>query len=104
MVKNGQQIRTLQYALKAGSATGLELLTFDQLRPMPVAGRAVVRGDFHVLAHCTAGTGRLTVDFVAHPLTAGTIAWIRPGWTHRWDDLTTLDGYALLCRPELIPA
>ncbi|WP_040815563.1 helix-turn-helix domain-containing protein [Nocardia concava] len=104
MVKNGQPIRTLQYALKPGSATGLELLTFDQLRPMPVAGRAVVRGDFHVLAHCTAGTGSITVDFVTHPLTAGTLAWIRPGWTHRWDDLTDLHGYALLCRPELIPA
>ncbi|GAA2462748.1 AraC family transcriptional regulator [Nocardia seriolae] len=103
MVKNGQSIRTLHYAPKVGSRTGLELLTFDQLRPMPVAGREVIRGDFHVLAHCTAGSGRITVDFVTHALTAGTVAWIRPGWTHRWDDVATLRGRILLCRAELAP-
>ncbi|MFE3192673.1 helix-turn-helix domain-containing protein [Nocardia sp. NPDC059240] len=104
MVKNGQPIRTLQYAPQAGSATGLEVLDFVKLRPMPVAGREVIRGDFHVLARCTAGTGSMTVDFVAHPLTAGTLAWIRPGWTHRWDDLGDLRGEVILCRSELVPA
>ncbi|MEC3916186.1 helix-turn-helix domain-containing protein [Nocardia sp. CDC160] len=104
MVKNGQPIRTLRYALKTGSATGLEVLSFEQLRPMPVAGREVIRGDFHVLARCRSGTGSMTVDFVSHRLTAGSIAWIRPGWTHRWDDITGMDGCVILCRSELIPA
>ncbi|MVU81468.1 helix-turn-helix domain-containing protein [Nocardia sp. ET3-3] len=104
MVNNGQPIRTLRYAPKADSTTGLDLLSFGQVRLMPVAGRAVVRGDFHVLARCTAGTGSVTVDFVTHPVTAGTITWIRPGWTHRWDDIADLRGYLLLCPSELLPA
>ncbi|MFJ9367571.1 helix-turn-helix domain-containing protein [Nocardia sp. NPDC101769] len=105
MVKIGQPIRTLRYAPTAGSPTGLELLTFDQLRRMPVAaGHEVIRGDFHVLARCTAGSGRTTIDFVAHDLAADTVAWIRPGWTHRWDDIAELKGDLILCRPELVPA
>lgn len=104
MVKNGQEIRSLCYAPSAATPLGLELLTFDQLRTMPVAHGQVVRGDFHVLAHCTTGTGRLTVDFVARDLVPGTVAWVRPGWTHRWDDITALDGHLMLCRPELVPA
>ncbi|MGV9838114.1 helix-turn-helix domain-containing protein [Nocardia niigatensis] len=105
MVKNGQPIRTLQYAPPTGSSTGLELLTFDQLRRMPVvAVPEVIRGEFHVLARCTAGIGRVTIDFVAHELTADTVAWIRPGWTHRWDDIAELKGDLILFRSELVPA
>ncbi|AYF76382.1 AraC family transcriptional regulator [Nocardia yunnanensis] len=103
MVKNGQSIRTLRYATGPGWATGLELLDFAQLRPMPVAGREVVRGDFHVLARCTGGTGSVVVDFAVHPLSAGTVVWIRPGWTHRWDDIAQVSGSVVLCRTELMP-
>ncbi|MFE3797659.1 helix-turn-helix domain-containing protein [Nocardia tengchongensis] len=104
MVECGQPSRTPRYAPRAGAPTGLELLDFDRLRGMPVAaGREMIRGDFHVLARCTAGSGRLTVDFTEHDLTADTIAWIHPGWSHRWDDIADLKGDLVLVRSDLVP-
>lgn len=105
MVESGQPSRTPRYAPRVGAPTGLELLDFDRLRGMSVAlGRETIRGDFHVLARCTAGSGRLTVDFATHELAADTIAWIHPGWTHRWDDIADLKGDLVLVRSDLVPA
>ncbi len=39
---------------------------------------------FHVLIHCTSGTGRHMVDFVDHELARGTAIWVRPGQVQRW--------------------
>lgn len=104
IVKNGhsQPIRAARYT---PDALGVELLTFAELRQMRAGQRPweLVRADFHVIAWCESGTGEVTVDFVQHRFGAGEVAWIRPGWTHRWDDVTDADGAVLLFRPELLP-
>ncbi|MET9485421.1 AraC family transcriptional regulator [Nocardia sp. NPDC006630] len=105
-VKNGQerQILPMRYESGALSALGLEILTFEELRTMRAGTESspVIRADFHVLASCTDGNGRLRVDFAAHPFGAGDLAWIRPGWTHRWDDITDVQGSLVLLRPEFV--
>lgn len=42
---------------------------------------------FHILIHCTSGSGRHMVDFVDHELEPGTAIWVRPGQVQRWDNL-----------------
>ncbi|MCU1645680.1 MAG: hypothetical protein JWN03_5955 [Nocardia sp.] len=105
-VKNGQapQILSMRYQSGALSAQDLEVLTFEELRAMRAATESspVIRADFHVLASCTDGNGRLRVDFEAHPFGAGDLAWIRPGWTHRWDDISDVQGSLVLLRPEFV--
>jgi AraC-like DNA-binding protein len=63
----------------------------------------VQRADFHVLAIVGSGHGVVTVDFVRHGLERGTIAWIRPGRVHRWDDIAAVNGTLVLFRPESVP-
>ena len=41
---------------------------------------------FHVLIHCTSGTGSHMVDFVDHELGPGAAIWVRPGQIQRWND------------------
>lgn len=107
MVKNGQRevIRRLLYEAGPGPDGGVEVITFSSLRGMP-AGRIsppVQRADFHVLAIVGSGHGLLTVDFDSYPLEPGTIAWIRPGRVHRWDDIAGVGGTLVLFRPESVP-
>ena len=47
----------------------------------------VERVSFHVLIHCTSGTGRHMVDFVDHELQSGTAIWVRPGQVQRWSNV-----------------
>lgn len=107
MVKNGQRagIPTLRYEVGKGPDSGVEVITFAQLRSM-AAGSApapVQRADFHVLAVTGSGQGAVTVDFVQHRLAPGTVTWIRPGRVHQWDDITRADGTLALFRPESVP-
>jgi AraC-like DNA-binding protein len=44
------------------------------------------------------------VDFVRHPLDADRVIWIRPGWTHSWDDIRAVTGSVVLFRAEFVPA
>jgi AraC-like DNA-binding protein len=63
----------------------------------------VQRADFHVLVIVGSGHGTVTVDFVRYRLERGTIAWIRPGRVHRWDDIAAVNGTLVLFRPESVP-
>ena len=84
---------------------GVEVSTFARLRTMPAGSThpPVQRADFHVLAIVGSGRGTVTVDFVRHPLAAGTIVWVRPGRVHRWDDIAVVNGTLVLFRPESVP-
>jgi AraC family transcriptional regulator, transcriptional activator of pobA len=107
MVRNGQQpaIRMLHYEAGRELDGGVEATTFARLRTMPAGSMhpPVQRTDFHVLAITGSGQGAVTVDFVHHRLEPGTIAWIRPGRVHRWDDIAGVDGTLVLFRPESVP-
>lgn len=95
----------LRYQAGGEPDGGVEVTTFARLRAMPAGSRhpLVQRADFHVLAIVGSGHGTVTVDFVRHLLEPGTIAWIRPGRVHRWDDIAALDGTLVLFRPESVP-
>jgi AraC-like DNA-binding protein len=107
MVRNGQlaDIPMLRYQAGRGPDGGVEVITFAQLRTMP-AGREhppIQRTDFHVLAFVSSGRGTVTVDFARQDLEPGTVAWIRPGRVHRWDDIAEVFGTVVLFRPESVP-
>jgi AraC-like DNA-binding protein len=107
MVKNGQPgaILVLPFRAPGHRDDGVEVSTFTQLRTMP-AGNSnppVQRADFHVLGIADSGHGIVTVDFVRYLLEPGTIAWIRPGRVHQWNDVASLDGTLVLFRPESVP-
>ncbi len=107
MVKNRQQgpVRVLRYQDGGQPDGGVEVTTFARLRVMPAGSRhpPVQRVDFHVLAIADSGHGAVTVDFVRHRLEPDTIAWIRPGRVHRWDDIAAVNGTLVLFRPESVP-
>ncbi|GHF53144.1 AraC-like DNA-binding protein [Amycolatopsis bartoniae] len=108
MVENGQQpaIRTVRYRVAEDSPFGVEVLTFGRLRALPAGKQptTVHRADFHVLALANSGRGTATVDFVRHRLEPGQVVWIRPGWTHSWEDIREVTGTVVLFRPEFVPA
>ena len=95
----------LRYQVGGEPDRGVEVITFARLRAMPAGDRhpTVQRADFHVLAIVSSGHGAVTVDFVRHRLEPGTIAWIRPGRVHRWDDIAGVGGTLVLFRPESVP-
>lgn len=99
-------MRMLRYQGGGEPDGGVEVTTFAQLRTMPAGSMhpPVQRTDFHVLAIIGSGHGTVTVDFVRHRLEPGTIAWIRPGRVHRWDDIAGVDGTLVLFRPESVPS
>lgn len=96
-----EPIRVARYT---PDALGVELLTFAHLRQLRAGQRPweLVRTDFHVVARCESGAGDVTVDFVRHRFGGGDVVWIRPGWTHRWDDVADVEGAIILFRPELL--
>jgi AraC family transcriptional activator of pobA len=107
MVGNGQQavVRMLRYRAGGEPDGGVEVGTFARLRTMPAGSvhPPAQRADFRVLAIVGSGQGTVTADFVRHRLERGTIAWIRPGRVHRWDDIAGVDGTLVLFRPESVP-
>ncbi|WP_216896505.1 helix-turn-helix domain-containing protein [Nocardia alni] len=78
-------------------ASSVEVMTFERLREINDSGTQ--RADFHVLALIDEGDGTVTVDFVAHPLSAWTAVWISPGAVHRWDDIADVAGHLVLFVP-----
>jgi AraC-like DNA-binding protein len=108
MVNNGppERIRSITYEPARSAPAGLGVLNFEQLRTMRTGRQPAeaIRADFHVLAAGVSGPGSLTVDFVRYSFGAGDVAWIRPGWTHRWDDIAVVRGLVVLFRPDSLPA
>lgn len=107
MVRNGLMpaIPALRYQAGLELDGGVEASTFARLRTIPTGSEhlPVRRTDFHVLSITGSGQGAATVDFVRHHPEPGTIAWIRPGRVHRWDDIAGADGTLVLFRPESVP-
>lgn len=105
MVNSGlpEQTRSITYQPERSAPAGLRVLNFEQLRAVRKQDEAT-RADFHVLAAGVAGPGSLTVDFVRYSFGAGDIAWIRPGWTHRWDDIAVVRGLVVLFPSDSLPA
>lgn len=107
MVKNGQpaSIPMLRFRSAGEPGSGVEVTTFARLRTMPAGSRnpPTQRTDFHVLAIARSGEGAVTVDFAPYRLERDTVAWIRPGRVHRWDDIAGLTGTLVLFRPESVP-
>lgn len=58
---------------------------------------------FHVIVHCTRGSGTHMVDFEEHSMEPGTAIWIRPGQVQRWDDTSGFDADVLVFGSATIP-
>lgn len=63
-------------------ASVAELIAADSLD-----GPAVELVQFHVLIHCTSGSGRHMVDFEDHEMERGTAIWVRPGQVQQWTNV-----------------
>lgn len=59
--------------------------------------------DFHTLTLVTDGSGEHAVDFVTHPLSPGTLLWVRPGQVQRFVRPGTAGGTHLLFTPAFPP-
>ena len=84
---------------------GVEVLDFATLRRRspPDMLAAVHRTDFHQLFLFTGGTGTMTVDFVDHPVAAGTLLYICPGRVLRLPRPSTVDALMVLYTESFPP-
>ncbi|MFD8705034.1 helix-turn-helix domain-containing protein [Kitasatospora sp. NPDC059648] len=86
MVENGQhEVIDIAYDNPDRLRTGIEVLTFDALKPRlkRSVARRPSRLDFHQLLLVRGGEGTAMVDFVTHPCTRGTLLHLRPGQVQR---------------------
>ncbi|PKV89541.1 AraC family transcriptional regulator [Streptomyces sp. TLI_146] len=86
MVENGQrEVIDIAYDNPDGPHTGIEVLTFDALKPRlkRSVARRPSRLDFHQLMLVRGGSGTAMVDFVTYPCTRGTLLHLRPGQVQR---------------------
>ncbi|MGW2235233.1 helix-turn-helix domain-containing protein [Streptomyces sp. NPDC001759] len=90
-------IRQMTYQPPGRHAATVETMTFDRLRELNDGGTQ--RADFHVLAVVDSGRGRVTVDFLQHPLEERSAVWIPPGAVHRWNDIADVAGHLVLFVP-----
>jgi len=90
-------IRQLIYQPLDGSATAVEVMSFERLRSLDAGDTQ--RADFHVLAVIDAGHGSVSIDFASYPLTNRSAVWIAPGAVHRWDDVAHVTGHLVLFIP-----
>ena len=67
--------------LRRGDIPHVTQLAQARLEPGQVA-RGHAHGDMYEVFLVAAGTGRITVDGCAHPLTVGTCVVVEPGETH----------------------
>lgn len=59
---------------------------------------------FHVVVHCTRGSGRHMVDFDEIDVAEGTAIWIRPGQVQRWSDTDNdFDADIIVFESSMIP-
>ncbi len=99
MVESGHVtgIRQMTYHPVEGTATAVEVMTFDRLRSLNDGGTQ--RADFYVLAVVDAGHGSVSIDFASYPLTERSAVWIAPGAVHRWDEMADVAGHLVLFIP-----
>jgi len=91
------RIRQMTYQPVDGTATAVEVMTFDRLRTLNDGGTQ--RADFHVLAVIDAGHGSVSIDFASYPLTERCAVWIAPGAVHRWEEMADVAGHLVLFIP-----
>ncbi|MEV0265703.1 helix-turn-helix transcriptional regulator [Streptomyces sp. NPDC050617] len=90
-------IRQMTYQPVGDGGVTVETMTFERLRELNDGGTQ--RADFHVLGVVDAGHGRVTVDFLEHPLRERSAVWVPPGAVHRWDDIAGVTGHIVLFVP-----
>ncbi|MEV7359688.1 helix-turn-helix transcriptional regulator [Kitasatospora sp. NPDC091276] len=86
MVESGQRdVVDIAYDNPDRLRTGIEVLTFDALKPRlkSAVARRPSRLDFHQLILVRGGEGTAMVDFVTYPCTRGTLLHLRPGQVQR---------------------
>lgn len=83
---------------------GVELMTLAQLRTRATAQQLAQpeRVSFHILFLVTHGTGMHTVDFVDHPLQAGSLLSVHPGQVHQWPSNPHIDGQLIIFVPAAL--
>ncbi|WP_164512529.1 helix-turn-helix domain-containing protein [Nocardioides baekrokdamisoli] len=56
----------------------------------------VQRPEFNFVLLTTRGRGTHMLDFTDHPLTPGSVLWVRPGQVQRWGDTAAYDAWVLI--------
>lgn len=64
----------------------------------------VQRPEFNFLLVATRGHGSHMLDFADHPLTPGSVLWVRPGQVQRWGDMAAYDAWVLIFPDGLLSA
>ncbi len=111
MVESGQRdVIDIAYDNPDRLHTGIEVLTFDALKPRlkSSVARRPSRLDFHQLVLVRGGEGTAMVDFVRYPCVRGTLLHLRPGQVQRLPSDASgrpadLDAVLLLFTPDFPP-
>ncbi|MGB5759562.1 MAG: helix-turn-helix transcriptional regulator [Acidimicrobiales bacterium] len=77
---------SLSQAVNLTNTTFIRASVQNRIEENNLDGPPVELVQFHVLIHCTAGSGRHMVDFEDYEMSPGTTVWIRPGQVQRWSD------------------
>lgn len=77
----------LSRAVNVTNTSFIRSFVQDRIKAEGLDGPPVELVHFHVLIHCTAGSGRHMVDFEDHEMTPGTAIWVRPGQVQRWGNI-----------------
>jgi AraC-like DNA-binding protein len=94
----------VRYTPQTDARLGVETLSLAQLRQRGTAEhlQAVQRLEFLLLVLYTAGQGTHMVDFVHHPVQAGTLVVVQPGSLHRFPGLEGMDARLLVVDPQFM--
>lgn len=93
-----EPIAAVGYNPPEGKAGEVEATTVASMlaRGGPEGFVDVQRPEFHFLLAPSSGAGSHMIDFADHPLTPGSVLWVRPGQVQRWGDVTAYDGQVLI--------
>lgn len=97
-------VSPVHYEPSAGHGLDMELVRAAELRRrvLEVEGRGIERIDFLCLLYVTAGRYTHMVDFETIHCTAGSLVTMQPGQVNRFSGKGGWDGWALVCRSELL--
>lgn len=83
---------------------GIESMALAELRTRATPERLAQseRVNFYIVLLITGGSSTHTVDFVHHPIGAGSLVFVRPGQVHQWHMHNGLDGHLVLFTPTAL--
>jgi AraC-like DNA-binding protein len=99
-----KKLREIHFENPRLNSVGVELMTLADLcgRASAELLRRPERINFHIVSFVTRGTGTHTIDFVDHPIQAGSLVCVQPSQVHQWHMNPTLEGFVLIFEPSAL--